>query len=41
MIEEKIHLCQEAGLDNQITYEIHTGKASDEIIQLVNSKVSI
>ena len=34
VIEEKIHLCQEAGLNNQITYEIHTGKASDEIIKL-------
>ncbi|MFZ0556529.1 MAG: universal stress protein [Nitrososphaeraceae archaeon] len=38
VIEEKIHLCQEAGLDNQITYEIHTGKASDEIIQLAELK---
>lgn len=34
VIEEKIRLCQEAGLDTQITYEIHTGKASDEIINL-------
>jgi nucleotide-binding universal stress UspA family protein len=38
VIEEKIHLCQEAGLDNQITYEIHTGKASNEIIQLAELK---
>ncbi|MGB7662482.1 MAG: universal stress protein [Nitrososphaeraceae archaeon] len=38
VIEEKIHLCQEAGLDNQITYEIRTGKASDEIIQLAELK---
>ncbi|HZD33778.1 MAG TPA: universal stress protein [Nitrososphaeraceae archaeon] len=34
VIEEKIRLCQEAGLDTQITYEIHTGKAGDEIINL-------
>jgi CBS domain-containing protein/nucleotide-binding universal stress UspA family protein len=38
VIEEKIHLCQEAGLNNQITYEIHTGKASDEIIKLAELK---
>lgn len=38
VIEEKIRLCQEAGLDTQITYEIHTGKASDEIISLAGSK---
>lgn len=33
VIEEKIHLCQEAGINTQVTYEIHTGKASDEIIK--------
>lgn len=38
VIEEKIRLCQEAGLDTQITCEIHTGKASDEIINLAGSK---
>jgi len=38
VIEEKVRLCQEAGLNNQITYEIHTGKASDEIIKLAELK---
>jgi CBS domain-containing protein/nucleotide-binding universal stress UspA family protein len=38
VIEEKIRLCQEAGLKTQVTYEIHTGKASDEIIDLVGQK---
>jgi CBS domain-containing protein/nucleotide-binding universal stress UspA family protein len=37
-IEEKIRLCQEAGLNTQVTYEIHTGKASDEIIKLAELK---
>jgi len=38
VIEEKIQLCQKAGLNTQITYEIHTGKASDEIIKLSELK---
>lgn len=38
VIEEKIRLCQEAGLKTQVTYEIHTGKASEEIIDLVGEK---
>jgi nucleotide-binding universal stress UspA family protein len=38
VIEEKIRACQEAGLKTQVTYEIHTGKASDEIIDLAEQK---
>ena len=38
VIVEKIRLCQEAGLKTQVTYEIHTGKASEEIIDLVGEK---
>jgi CBS domain-containing protein/nucleotide-binding universal stress UspA family protein len=38
VIEEKISLCQQAGLKTQVSYEIHTGKASDEIIDLVGKR---
>lgn len=38
VIEEKIRLCQQAGLKTQVSYEIHTGKASDEIINLVGQR---
>jgi nucleotide-binding universal stress UspA family protein len=38
VIEEKIRLCQEAGLKTQVTYELRTGKASGEIIDLVGQK---
>lgn len=34
VIEEKISLCKEAGLNTQITYEIRTGNPSDEIVKI-------
>ena len=34
VIEEKISLCKEAGLNTPITYEIRTGNPSDEIVKV-------
>ena len=34
VIEEKISLCNEAGLNTPITYEIRTGNPSDEIVKV-------
>ena len=34
VIEEKISLCKEAGLNTQVTYEIRTGNPSDEIVKV-------
>ena len=34
MIQERIELCKEAGVENHISYKIQTGKAADTIINL-------
>lgn len=34
MIEQKIRLCQQAGVKNQVSYKVQTGKPVDEIVKL-------
>jgi nucleotide-binding universal stress UspA family protein len=34
MIEEKIRLCQQAGVKSQVSYKVQTGKPVDEIVKL-------
>ena len=34
MIQERIELCKEAGVENHVSYKIQTGKAADTIINL-------
>lgn len=34
MIEEKIRLCKQAGLEGQVSYKIQTGKPVEEIIKV-------
>jgi nucleotide-binding universal stress UspA family protein len=36
-IEEKIRLCKEAGIKNQVSYKIQIGKLVDEIVRLSES----
>ena len=34
MIEEKLRLCQQAGVKSQVSYKVQTGKPVDEIVKL-------
>lgn len=34
MIEEKLRLCQQAGVESQVSYKIQTGKPVEEIVKL-------
>jgi hypothetical protein len=34
MIEDKMRLCQQAGVKSQVSYKVHTGKPVDEIVKL-------
>jgi nucleotide-binding universal stress UspA family protein len=34
MIEQKIRLCQQAGVESQVSYKVQTGKPVDEIVKL-------
>jgi nucleotide-binding universal stress UspA family protein len=35
LIEEKMRLCREAGVKSQISYQIQTGKPSEEIVKVI------
>ena len=34
MIEEKLRLCQQAGVKSQVSYKVQTGKPVDEIVKI-------